>query len=116
MAQVTLSLSSLGELHDGAAEAIIDKAIAAAVADLDDRGDDEKPRIVEIKLTLTKLESGHVATEIEAGAKVPKYRTAPTLAKLAASRGGELRLLFQTHDPDDPDQRTLDEAHTNGKE
>jgi len=42
--QVPLCLDNIGELDSGSARLVIDAAIWAAVADLDDRGEDGKPR------------------------------------------------------------------------
>lgn len=105
----TLCLDTLGDLDSGAARQVIDKAIAAAVADVDDRGDDEKPRKVVITLELSKTDSGLVAAHVEVKTSVPAYRTAGTISRLN-SRGGQHRLTFQQYDPTNPDQRTIDET------
>lgn len=53
--QANLSLANLHELDNGAAGLVIDDAIRKAVADLDDRGDDGKPRLVNIVVSLQKI-------------------------------------------------------------
>lgn len=106
----TLSLDSLGDLDNGAARLMIDRALAAAVADLDDRGDDGKARKVVITLELKRTEGGLVVSHVQAKAAVPVYRTAGTLGKLRQKKGGQAALDFQQHAADDPDQRTIDEA------
>lgn len=108
--QAVLSLDTLGELDGGAARAIVDQAIAAAVADLDDRGDDGKPRRVKILLTLERTDSGLVIGHVEAAVAVPAWKTAGTVSKVQRRSDGQIGLVFQELAPDDPDQRTIDEA------
>lgn len=108
--QRPLSLDTLGDLDGGAARAIIDAAIAEALRDLDDRGDDEQARKVEILITVKQMENGLVDTHVEASAKVPRRRTASTIGKIKRDGKQQTRLLFQDLAPDDPDQRTIDEA------
>jgi len=105
----TLSLDTLGDLDGGAARAIVDKAIAAAVADLDDRGEDDKPRKVKITLTLERSDSGLVIGHIEAAIAVPAWNTAGPVSKVQRRANGQIGLTFQELAPDDPDQRTIDE-------
>lgn len=105
--QVPLNLASLGELDGGAARAIIDAAICDAVRDLDDRGDDEKPRVVNVILTLNRLENGLVTCDVQAEAKVPKRRTAATISGIRRAQG-VAGLVFQTLAPENPDQTTID--------
>lgn len=101
-----LSLATLGELDNGAARAIIDSAINRAIDDIDDRGDDEKPRKVVITIELEKLENGLVSARVDAKTNVPAYQTAATFAKIS-KRQGEIGLLFQPFNPERPDQPTL---------
>jgi len=109
--QKALSLASLGDLDNGRARAIIDAAIREALCDLDDRGDDEKPRFVNIRLTLKQMESGLVESRVEAESRCPKRRTASTIAKVKRDGKMQSRLVFQDGSPDNPDQRTLDEVN-----
>ena len=106
--QHTLTCETLGALDSGAAKAIIDAAIREAVSDMDDRGDDKKPRSIEIKITMQKMESGLMETYVEAAAKVPRRRTASTVARLKTD-GDRSRLVFQEYDSTNPDQKTIDE-------
>ncbi len=107
--QKRLSLATLGELDGGAAGVIIDAAIREAVGDLDDRGEDEKPRKVTIEITLKRMDNGLIESHVEACAKVPRRRTATTVGRVAGNGGKGMGLLFQSQVPDDPDQRTIDE-------
>ncbi len=111
--QERLSLRTLGELDNGSAELVINAAIRAAVADIDDRGDDGVKRQVHIIVEFKKLDNGIVATTVEAEAKVPKRRTATTLASLFVTPKGP-EAVFQSYAPDDPHQRTIDEAEEQG--
>lgn len=106
--QVPLCLDNLGELDEGAARAIIDAAIRQAVADMDDRGEDGKPRQVNIALILNRLDNGLIAAHIEAEAKIPRRKTAGTLG-VVKSQSGTPTMLYQTMAPDEPNQRTIDE-------
>lgn len=107
--QQSLSLSSLGYLDGGAAQLIIDAAFKEAVADLDDRGDDEKPRKVEIVVEMKQLDNKLIEAHVTACARIPKRKTASTIARLTRDKQQQSRLSFQSEAPDDPDQRTLDE-------
>lgn len=107
--QTPLTLDSLGELDNGAARAIVDHAIRTCVQDLDDRGEDEKPRKVVIDLEMVKLDNGLTAAHVSAKVVLPPRRTASTVAVIR-NQGGQPGLLFQTLAPDDPHQRTLDEV------
>lgn len=107
--QERLCLETLGNLDCGAAGLIIDAAIRDALADLDDRGSDLKPRKVEIAVTLKVLDNGQVEAHVEACARLPRRRTASTIANLKRQGEQQPRLMFQTMAPDNPDQRTIDE-------
>ncbi len=108
--QRSLSFATLGELDGGAARAIIEAAIREAMTDLDDRGQDGLPRRVDVRLTVKQMPNGLVEAHVEATASVPKRRTNSTICRLKRSSDRSARLLFQDGAPDDPDQRTLDEA------
>lgn len=110
--QRPICLDSLGELDNGAARLVIDAAIRAAVGDLDDRGEDGKPRTVTIKLHLAKMDGGQVVAHVEAGTKVPSYKTAATVSRLARTTDGRSVALFQELAPAEPEQRTIDETFT----
>lgn len=112
--QLPINLQNLKELDNGAAGAVIDDAIRKAVADLDDRGDDGKPRQVVIVLEIKRVpESDAITAHVEADAKLPKKRTRNTYAVVGHVQG-ELNLLFQSHSPQNPYQMTLDEAERKG--
>ncbi len=106
--QQKLCLETIGEIDGGSAALIIDKAIADAVHDLDDRGEDGKPRQVHILLILQRMDNGLIEAHVEAEAKAPKRRTASHIAQLKRD-GGSSDLLFQQYDSSDPSQRTIDE-------
>lgn len=109
MAKLALALETLGELDAGRARAVINSAINAAIADLDDRGDDCKERIVTVTVTMVKDEkSGKNRVWVQARAKVPAYRTHTTEARTAHKTGGDLGLFFQSESPENVDQETFD--------
>jgi hypothetical protein len=111
--QKPITLESLGDLDNGRAKLIIDAAIRQAVFDIDDRGDDGKPRQVVITLSLSKLpEHEAINMGLTAHAKLPPRRTGGTLGLVKAQAGGEIGVLFQTHASTEPHQRTLDEAES----
>lgn len=107
--QRSLTLSSLAALDSGAAGAIVEAALREAVADLDDRGQDQKPRQVLITVSMTQLENGQVAVDVDAAAKLPRRRTASTFCRIKKEVAGA-SLQFQEWSPEHPDQRTIDEA------
>ena len=107
--QLPVTIDTLAELDSGAARLIINRAIEEAVRDMDDRGDDGKPRKVEILLELSRMDNGLIACHVEASPKVPRRRTASTVGLIRRS-GERSQLLFQQFDQDDPKQRTIDEA------
>jgi hypothetical protein len=110
MAELRMTLETISQLDGGAAGAIINAAIADAVRDIDDRGEDGKPRIVEIRLNLTKRPNGQVEVDVEAAAKAPRRRTASTVCNIRTTPASkDSSLLFQAYSPSDPDQRTIDE-------
>ena len=107
MPQLSLSLATLGAINGGAARSIIDRAIEDVLNDLDDRGDDQKPRQVIIALTVKKLENGLVETFVEAHVRAPKRRTFSTMAKIRKT-GAHAGLVFQEASDADPDQDTFE--------
>ena len=115
MAKAILDLDTIGDLDNGAARLVVNEAIATAVADFDDRGGDKKPRKVTITLTLELTDIGPVIS-VEAKASVPAYHTGGTVAKVQRA-GSETQLVFQQHDPANPDQETMDfNEHEKGGE
>ncbi len=112
--QQNLCLATLGNLDGGAAELIIDAALKAAVADLDDRGADELPRKVQIEVELKQLDNKFIEAHVVAFARVPKRRTASTIGRLMRDQKQQSRLSFQSEAPDNPDQRTIDEVQFKG--
>lgn len=107
MAQVPLTLATLGDLAGGAAAMMVNADLATATADVDDRGDDGKVRKVVIEVSISKREDGQVEIDVQSCVKAPKRRTPSTVARIGTKGGGELGLLFQQHSPDRPDQSTF---------
>ena len=109
--QKNINLDTLGDLDGGAARAIIDHEIARAVADVDDRGEDDKARKVAIELTLKRLGNGLIETTVTAQAKLPARQTNATFARPKHSGGG-VKLQFQEFDNQSPDQMAFDDKET----
>lgn len=106
--QIPLCLDNIGELDHGAARLIIDAAIRDALRDLDDRGKDGKPRDINIKISMSLMDNGLIATHVEANSKIPARRTASTLGLVKQAQGNP-EMLFQTLSPGDPHQTTIDQ-------
>jgi hypothetical protein len=103
-----LTCDTIGELAGGQAREMVDAALRKASFDVSDRGEDGKPRKVTIDLVMTKVK-GNIAIEVFAQAVLPKYRSDATIVSEKADAGGETLLLFQTFNPEAPDQGTFPE-------
>lgn len=110
MSQQTLSLETIGALDGGHAGEAINTCIREALRDLDDRGKDGKARKVNITIEFVKTPKEQVEIAVEASWSGPKLRTYPTVANVRQDGKGFVKLLFQEHAPEDPDQKTLDEV------
>jgi hypothetical protein len=99
-----LTLATIGALDGGMAQGIVDAAITMAIADLDDRGRDGKPRQVVITLGMVQPEgSAYIVANVKATAKLPAYQTGDIVAKMQRDKG-QSQLVFETFSPDNPDQ------------
>lgn len=107
MPRETLTAANLGELAGGESRAVIDAALRAAVQDTEDRGEDGKPRKVNITLTMLKKKSGVVEVGVECKTTIPTYRTSETLARVKIAGVNKFELEFQPLSPDHPDQNAL---------
>jgi len=105
-----LSCDKLGDLDNGTVRALVNSAIQSAVADLDDRGEqDGKPREVTIKLSIVNAK-GLLGVTVQVATKIPEYRSGGTAAKVAVKRGKGNNtvpiLQFQEFNDENPDQPT----------
>jgi hypothetical protein len=109
MSAVQLALINLGELANGAAGAVIDAALQAAIRDTEDRGlEDGKPRKVTITISLTKIDDETVTAEVEAKTSVPAYKPKKTVLNISYAGAGKVpALLFQPASADRADQETF---------
>jgi hypothetical protein len=105
MAREKLSLETIGELDGGRSAGIINAALKAAVADLDDRGEDGKPREVNIKLKLLK-KKGNIFISAQAKTNMPAYQTDDTVGELRQTKSG-IAIEFQPLAPENPQQEPL---------
>lgn len=103
-----LTLDTLGDLDGGSAREIVNAALRSALTDLEDRGDDGKPRKVTITLHVHLLDNGQAAAKVDAKTTIPAYSTHATIANMTR-REGRAGLQFQGLAPDNPNQKTLDE-------
>lgn len=108
--QLDLKCENLDQLDDGAAKLIIDAALQMAFNDIEDRGKDKKKRTVTIEIEFEMRDNGQIETSLTARAKVPVWKTAATVANVRMDGKNNHKLIFSGYAPDDPDQRTLDEA------
>ena len=104
-----LALDTLSQLADGQAKATINAALAAAVRDTEDRGDDGKPRKVTGEIELKKLGEDSITATIKAKTAVPPYVTKPTVGKLRLE-GRNAEMVFSPSNADNPDQRTVEDV------
>ncbi len=107
MPQLNLSLSTLGQLNNGTAEFVANAALAAAIADTADRGDDDKDRKVNLTVIFHKRKDGQIEIGFEAGVKMPAYKTADTVAEVRTSDRGKPVLIFRDDAAHDPKQRSF---------
>ena len=108
MPQEALAAANIHQLDNGIAGRLIDSALASALRDLDDRGEEDgKPREVNIKLIMLKAR-GNLLTEVQVTTKSPAYRSNLTVGELR-QKGREVELLFRPDNADRHDQPTLDD-------
>lgn len=110
MALVRLGFHSIASMNLGAAQEIIEHCLDKAQADLTDRGDDGKPRVVNIRVILTKEpKSKKFIGEVEAEVKLPSYRTNATIMDEKVGNNSQGYLVFQDMNPENPEQPTFPE-------
>jgi hypothetical protein len=102
-----LSCDTLGDLDNGFARIVIDEALKRAANDLDQRGDDEKPRKVCITIELKQLAKGDIAVKFAADAKLPPLTLQPTIAQTRPQGTGNYKLAFRADNAARPDQPTI---------
>lgn len=103
MAKLQLSLDTLGELDRGAARLLIDREIQRAVADLEDRGEEDgKARKVNISLEMV-VKDGLAVVQLNCESKLPSYRSNLTAGNIKVNAGKPV-LYFQPYSPDNADQ------------
>jgi hypothetical protein len=102
-----LTADSLGDLDHGFARVTINEAIKEVANDLEQRGDDEKPRKVVITLTMTQLNENDTEVQFNVEAKVPPMKLATTIAQKRPVGQGNSGIAFRPENPTRPDQPTL---------
>lgn len=102
-----LSIDTVGDLDEGRTRAVIDKAIADAIADTEDRGNDGAVRKVKIQLSFERVEDHEVRVKCEVKTECPSYKTYPTKARVRQEGPGRVGARFSKYSPDNPDQTTM---------
>lgn len=98
-----LNARNLGDLNKGNAEILINSCIEKAIADLDDRGEqDKKTRKVTIVLEMS-IHDGLVHAEVHAHPTLPPYKSGLTLMEIK-QREGKPVAEFQPLSPGNPSQ------------
>lgn len=103
----SLTLSTIGDLAGGQAEATINAAIRAALRDTEDRGADKKARKVTIELEFKKVGPDNVTLAVRARPTIPPYQTDPTVGELLLNDRGQPEMQFSPDAPGNPDQPAL---------
>jgi hypothetical protein len=104
--EAKLNLTTIRDLSNGQAEAVINAAIQAAIRDLEDRGGDKKPRKVSIEMEFKKLGEDVVTATVKAKTTLPPYVTQPTFGTLNVD-GTAAHMKFNPNNADDYEQQTL---------
>lgn len=108
MAQVELTARTLPDLDNGLAGLMIDRALRATIADLEDRGaEDGAAREVVIRLRLAIREK-RVFVVPTVTTKIPAHRANATISDLRIQAGKPV-LNFQPHNAEEPEQNTFPE-------
>lgn len=111
-----LTLDNLRELDNGIVGAMLDKAFADLAQEIEDRGNDLKPRKLTITITCKRdRPEGSVISEVETDLKRPAMRSGPTVHQVHFNQSGP-QLLFSAGAPDNPGQMTIDDFHHQQKE
>lgn len=96
----TLSLETIGQIDDGAAETLIEQELQRVVADADANGSDCKKRKVVIQVTLQVDKNGVMKTSLQCQAKLPARETREVGSSTRKDRG-IAKLLFEEFGEDE---------------
>lgn len=117
--QSKFTLRTFAELDRGKMGLLVDKFLDRAVADVRDRPGVDKAREVTLKIRIKpgELEPGYAVLEdfkvgFQVTSTVPAHKS--TDYSMAADKSG--KLLFNSHAPENPNQRTIDDELNNGKD
>ncbi len=105
MSRERLTLRNLGDLDNGRAGLAVNSDIAQMMADLDNRGDDEKVRKVVITIEAKKVTEGKsdIAIRVTSKPILPTKHTGITIAELVLN-GRAAEAHFRPDSPSRPDQ------------
>ncbi len=101
-----LNLTTIRDLSNGQAEAVINAALQAALRDVEDRGEDRKPRKVVVEIELKKFNDDVVTATVKAKTTLPPYVTQPTFGELSVD-GKSVDMKFNPNNADNHEQQTL---------
>ncbi len=106
---VDLTVDKIGDLAGGLFRTQVNDALATIKADLDDRGNDGKERVLKLTISFKRevaRDEDSVVIDPEVIPKLPSYRPMTTIGKVKI-QAGEPVLLFQEHVPSNPDQPAM---------
>lgn len=101
--RAVLQCDTIGLLADGLFGRVVDRELENLYRDIDERGNDGKPRELTIKIALHPAGNGVVDIDAKATTKIPAVVPPRTTAKLNRATGG---LVFNPEVADSPDQTT----------
>jgi hypothetical protein len=104
--EAKLNLTTIRDLSNGQAEAVINAALQAALRDVEDRGGDKKSRKVTVEIELKKLGDDVVSATVKAKTSLPPYVTEPTFGALHVD-GKAVDMKFNPNNADNHEQQTL---------
>lgn len=108
MAKFELSLDKLGDLDRGVVRLMVDQELSKAINDLEDRGEkDGLMRSVQISIDMAVRDRLPVV-QVTCKTVLPKIKSGITATKLVNNRGKH-GLIFQSQNPEDPEQGTFEE-------
>lgn len=107
-----LTCAKLADLDNGMYGLLVDDEIRKICSDLDERGHDGQTRKLILTIEFSRdLERSPnepaVTIDPRCESKYPAHRSRMTVAKVSPDKQGEMGLLFQATNADNPDQATL---------
>lgn len=106
--KLNVSAGTIAQLDRGMAGLLIDHQLGILARDLDQRGEDDKPRKLVIQLEFIKMKNSNlVAVDIDCKTVLPPFRAGGTVAAMHVDKKSA-SLSFESENPGNPDQSTID--------